>query len=392
MMSYSRRLLRSPGGRGLAAFIGLGYALLSMSASGMIEWGAGGPWAVGGRAAGAAGTELIVRAPGVTAVLPLGPTLLTLVVSAGVGIGLAVAVSLSIRWRSSVTRSPLGANPAASLASLTPSMMALATLGACCSTITSSAPGLLPSWGQGLALAGPPAVAPELLGLVQALLLGAALLAQERLLSVFAVPLGLAVPDRPAPESREASWRRHFVGGLPFAMASLGLGLAGAFVAVGALLAPSASGLPGAALLAASARGGTPDAVALLLLLGPALLAVLGSERTLGWVRPSLDGSLRGLGRAYAAGPDPDVDGEYRLRSRGQGGLRPSLGGPPAGPPSAGTTDGGDPEDLPAPWRRRAVRSRAARSGRPPTARALARSSIRSPRSGRVSNLFTSEV
>ncbi len=298
MMSFSRRLLRSRWGWGLTAIIAAGYALLSMSASGMVEWGAGGAWSAQWSPAGVA---LILRGYGFSATLPIGPTLITAVVSAGVGFGLAVGLSIPLRSRRVHAQS--GGNSAAFLASLTPSMMALATLGACCSTITSSAAGMIPSWGgHGPATGGPAWMAPELLGLVQAILLGAALLAQERLLRVFALPLGLADPIVPKAVGREASWRRRLLGGLPFAAFSLGLVVAGAIVAAGALLSPVVTGLPGPILLEASVGGGAPAALALLFVLGPALLAGYGSNRTLGWIRPSLRGSLAGLGRAYCLG------------------------------------------------------------------------------------------
>ncbi|MGP8078006.1 MAG: hypothetical protein ACLQD8_07755 [Thermoplasmata archaeon] len=133
----------------MSVFIGLVYALVSMTQSGMlvfahlgggysflIETGHGStfqPWNFPG---------LLILAPWGIVDLPLFGLVSMTLVSIGVALGMAVAVLLAVsvaRRRSGASQGPaaLGA-----LTGLTPAMIALLALGACCSTTAAASAGV----------------------------------------------------------------------------------------------------------------------------------------------------------------------------------------------------------------------------------------------------------
>ncbi|MCI4349628.1 MAG: hypothetical protein L3J93_05380 [Thermoplasmata archaeon] len=208
-LARSRALLRSRGGRALSIFIGAAYALASMLTGQMlllvsnpaphysvIIWSGNGaqPWNY---------PALLVSAGWGVLALPFFPTVAMLVVSIGVGLGMAVSVLLVVQLVRERRRGQGRAATFASLSGLSPALLALLTLGACCSTTAAATAGL-----GVLAQASGTTVAQLLagnwfLGVFQIFVLWIALLAQEQLISVYSV-LGGRSPDRSTTELRRA--------------------------------------------------------------------------------------------------------------------------------------------------------------------------------------------
>lgn len=83
-----------------------------------------------------------ITAPGGQLVLPFFATLATVIVSIGVGVGMSVGVVLAVRLLRE-RKGSLGAPTAlSSAAGLTPAMIALVTLGACCTTTAAATAGV----------------------------------------------------------------------------------------------------------------------------------------------------------------------------------------------------------------------------------------------------------
>ncbi len=145
----TRTLVARPFGRALAAAIALAYALGAMLVSGSLELG---PTAVTSTSVevlrNTNGTDwwdypaLVAIGPHFLLVVPFFGGVAMAVVSIGVGLGMAAGVLVSIelvRRRRSV---PAGSGAASSLAGLTPGLIVLLTLGACCSTSAAALAGL----------------------------------------------------------------------------------------------------------------------------------------------------------------------------------------------------------------------------------------------------------
>ena len=148
-LQRTRSLLGTRGARAMAVFIGVAYALVAVLVGGMLVlarndgphyaivlWGSGNgtaPWNY---------PALLVSAGWGSLALPFFPTITMAIVAAGVGIGMAVSVLLTLRLVRQ-RRGTLGAPTAlGSAAGLTPALIALVTLGACCSTTAAATAGL----------------------------------------------------------------------------------------------------------------------------------------------------------------------------------------------------------------------------------------------------------
>lgn len=191
----TRALLDSRASRAAVGLVALLYALIAMIVGGMLQitfppsrapaflWlipvRDGNWWSY---------PAFIAGGPYFLLAVPLLSSILMVLVATGIGLGMTAAVVVSVR--SIRARRAAGTVPsmAGPLAGLTPALVALLTLGACCSTTaaatagieltaqasgTSSTTLLLNSW---------------YLGLFQAVVVYAALIAQERLLVLFAPP------------------------------------------------------------------------------------------------------------------------------------------------------------------------------------------------------------
>ncbi len=193
-----RRFLRRSGGRSAAVFFGLVYALGAMLWSGMlilspshlsefaeVIWSGGpgtGAWNF---------PALVVGGPWGVLTVPFFAGFTMAVVAIGVGYGMATAFFLVLRLlRPAFTGSrPSGAFGTAT--GLTPAMISLVTLGACCSTTT------VATAGVGLVAAATGTTVSALLlsnwylGVFQMVVVWVALLAQELLLFVYGGLYGL---------------------------------------------------------------------------------------------------------------------------------------------------------------------------------------------------------
>lgn len=207
-----RRYLRRSHGVGLAVLIAVAYALASMSLGGMLVLGrySGGynVLVLWGNALGLQSWNypgLLIEAPWGFIELPFFATFSMIVVSAGVGLGMAVAILLGIqlvrdrKGRAGRTAATAG------IAGLTPAMIALVTLGACCS-VTAVATG-----GVGLVAEASGSSSTNLLlnnwylGVFQIVVVYVALIAQELVLRVSGDLLGVGSSQPSAPKALPAS-------------------------------------------------------------------------------------------------------------------------------------------------------------------------------------------
>lgn len=166
---------------------------------------------------------IVVVAPGGILILPFLATVSMLLVSLGVGVGMSVGMILTYRVLRDRRKNLGGASAATTLAGLTPAMIALVTLGACCSSLAAATAGI------GVVAATTGTSIDDLLAnswylnVFQMVVLGVALLAQEQLLSVFSgllPPTGEAI-EAPASERLLGEARTKRVGVVAFRLALL---------------------------------------------------------------------------------------------------------------------------------------------------------------------------
>ena len=217
-LERTRALLSNHHARALAVFIGALYAILAMLVGQMlvlarndgphyllILWGSGNgsaPWNY---------PAVLVSAGWGSLALPFFPTLVMGLMSVGVGLGMAVSVLLVGRLlrdrRASAGRPTL----LSSLGGLTPAMIALVTLGACCSTTAAATAGL------GVIAQASGTSIDQLLannwyvGVFQLAVLWVALVAQEQLLAIYRVlftPRDAAGAERASDVRGEGYWIR----------------------------------------------------------------------------------------------------------------------------------------------------------------------------------------
>jgi len=204
-----RSYLRRSHATGLAVFIAVAYALASMLLGGMLvlaQYSGGYSILIlWGNRLGLQNWNypgLLIEAPWGFVDLPFFATLSMVLVSAGVGLGMAVAVVLGYRLLRD--RKATAGRPAAAgtIAGLTPAMIALVTLGACCSTTAAATAGV------GLVAAATGSSTSNLLlnnwllGVFQIVVVYVALIAQELLLRVYGTLFAGNDPgfsDHPAP-------------------------------------------------------------------------------------------------------------------------------------------------------------------------------------------------
>jgi hypothetical protein len=213
-----RGYLRRSHGVGLAVLIATAYALGSMALGGMLVLarytGGYSVTLLWGNALGLQNWNypgLLIEAPWGFVVLPFFATLSMVLVSAGVGLGMAVAILLGaqlVRERNASTARPTATG---TIAGLTPAMIALVTLGACCSTTAAATAGV------GLVAQTSGSSTNNLLlnnwylGVFQIVVVYVALIAQELLLRVYGTLFGLADPGfADSTDPRRALDRRAF--------------------------------------------------------------------------------------------------------------------------------------------------------------------------------------
>lgn len=197
-LGETRALLRRSHARMMVAFFAILYALGSMALGGMlivahVSGGYGveilwwnalgiGPWNYPG---------LLIVGPWGVLSLPFLATIAMVFVSIGVGLGVSVAILLIVRLiRDRQIRAARGAG-VSTIAGLTPAMVALVTLGACCSTVAAATAGVgLVAQASGSTLNNL-LVNNWFLDVFQMVVVFVALLAQELVLRVYGGLIGL---------------------------------------------------------------------------------------------------------------------------------------------------------------------------------------------------------
>lgn len=341
----TRAVVASRGGRLTAITIAVAYGFVALLAGYMLELGP----------TGASGTTirvltnpyspawwnypaLLVVTPGEVLVLPFGATVSMALVSMGVGIGMGAGLILAVRFLRSWKRTRGRPGSMSPLAGLTPAMVALLTVGACCSTSlaatgdiaaiaeasgASSTQILLNSW---------------FLNVFQVVVLGIALVAQEQLIAVYGNLLTSPPSGTPDFPKERANLRPEVL--WPVLALRMALVVAGTLWALSLVLeiAASGSGPPLAALLVGGVlqRGFLGATVVAAGLLPTTMLAVLARRGQSGFVRASRS-LLFASGVSLLVGVPPPVNtwGIYGLANEvlGAGGVPASLGGvvPPGG-------------------------------------------------------------
>ncbi len=185
-LNRTRALLRNRRARLLAVLVALGYALLSMLIGQMLTFpGFSGPLFVSVQGHGSPWwdfPELFVFDAGVALDLLFLPTLTMVLVSAGVGLGATAALFSAVpRLRGPEARSGRDA-AAASAAGASAAITGLATMGACCCTACVGAAGVAVVAAASGTDAGLLLQQSWYLDLFQLVVVGIALLAQERAL------------------------------------------------------------------------------------------------------------------------------------------------------------------------------------------------------------------
>jgi hypothetical protein len=204
-LARSRALLRTRVGVLMVSFVAILYGFLSLLLGQMLVLGRTDfpnvqVTVLNGQGAAAWWNypALVVTAPGGVLVLPFLATVTMVVVSLGVGIGMSVGLVLAYRL---LRRDRTGsARPAAvgSISGLTPAMIALVTLGACCSTTAAATAGIgVVAQASGTTIQNLLANT-WYLNLFQVGVLWVALVAQEQLLTVYGRLLGGSVRAEPA--------------------------------------------------------------------------------------------------------------------------------------------------------------------------------------------------
>lgn len=225
-----RRLLRTSSFRGAAVLFGVLYVLGALLVGGMLtlaNYGGGTTYEIVlGSPLGYQWWHfpaLYVAAPWGNLQLPLFPTIAMVLVGVGVGLGMAVAAVLLLRLLRPTREERARGKAVGAVTGLTPAMISLVTLGACCSTSAAATAGI------GLvASASATSVSAVLyndwyLGVFQIVVVWASLFAQELLLTVYQ---GLVGPGAASVRTRE-----------PSAGPWLGVGAVRTLLFVGGLLA-----------------------------------------------------------------------------------------------------------------------------------------------------------
>jgi hypothetical protein len=198
-LGETRRFLRESHARMMVVFFAILYALGSMVLGAMliitpvrggytteILWGNAlgiGAWNYPG---------LLIVAPWGVVSLPFLATIAMVLVSIGVGIGVAVAILIAARLIRDRRGSAAHTGAVGSVAGLTPALIALVTLGACCSTTAAATAGVgLVAKASGSSI-NTLLVNDWYLDLFQISVVFVALLAQEMLLEVYGGLFGLA--------------------------------------------------------------------------------------------------------------------------------------------------------------------------------------------------------
>jgi len=181
---------------------GLGYALSAMIFSGMLylpphPLATGGFFYIYPRGPGPSWNypAILAGGPYFQLDLPFLSAILMVLTAAGVGLGMALAVFLGVRLLRDRRDGRVWPTAIGTSAGLTPAMIALVTLGACCSTTAAATAGIsLAAQSSGTTTAVLLANA-WYLGFFQVAVVYLALLAQEQLVGIYGVLLGWTIGE-----------------------------------------------------------------------------------------------------------------------------------------------------------------------------------------------------
>ena len=251
---------------------------------------------------------LLIVAPWGIVSLPFFPTVAMVVVSVGVGMGMVVAVLLGVALVRNRRRAGRPAS-VGSIAGLTPAMIALVTLGACCSTTAAATAGV------GLVAGASGTTSNELLinnwylGVFQIVVVWVALIAQELLLRVYGGLLGLGSLEVRDSAPASVPIDRRFAVGAALRVGLLVGGLTWALAGLAEVVqlngtAPS-SAFWGGALL----QHALPGVVAVLVAIFPLGMARLVTGSSLRWGRSLLRAGLVLAGITLVVGTPPPIAG-----------------------------------------------------------------------------------
>lgn len=201
-----RSFVRGRVARSIAVAIAAAYASVALLAGAMLQFVPTGASGISLQLLENSGSQewwnfpaLFVVAPQGVLVLPWFATITMILVSMGVGWGMSAGLLFAFRVVRAWRRERSKAGIASSLASLSPALVAGATLGACCSTTAAALGGL-----EALATVTGVSVSTLTvdtwyLNLLQMVVLGLALLGQETLLIVFERLTSVASQPIPSP-------------------------------------------------------------------------------------------------------------------------------------------------------------------------------------------------
>jgi hypothetical protein len=225
----TRSLLTGRGYRILVGGIGLGYAFAAMVFSGMLYFPPH-PLATGtffyilphGPGASWMYPALLAGDPSFQLYLPFLSAILMTLTAAGVGLGMTLGVFLGVRLIRHRRAGLLGPTTVGAAAGFTPAMIALVTLGACCSTTAAATAGISLAAQSSGATTATLLANSWYLGLFQVVVVYVALIAQEQLLGVYGLLLAGGAPASAALARLGAST----TGGSPRAVGAAALRIA----------------------------------------------------------------------------------------------------------------------------------------------------------------------
>jgi hypothetical protein len=295
-------MLSRPRYRILVGAIGLGYAFIAMLVGGMLYlptsplrlgWffyvypsGPGPSWTY---------PAILAGSPYFFLDLPLLSGILMTLSAAGVGLGMSLAVLLGIRLLRRRRQGLLGPSAVGTAAGLTPAMIGLVTLGACCSTTAAATAGIsLVAQSSGTSPAEALANA-WYLGVFQVVVVYVALVAQEQLLRVYGFLVGnrTSGPSESSPGQTARSplgWRAAGTAALRVALVVAGLTWSLAMFADWFTVAPERAGA--ATWLGWTLQHQVPGILAVLVALSPGGAVALWAKLSRGLPALFLRGTL----------------------------------------------------------------------------------------------------
>lgn len=209
LLSTTRSLLRTRRRRVLTGLVGGAYLLVALIAGGMLLFQQGTDFLLIGPAPGSLLPDLAptnwvdvivtIVAPGLVLELSILAVLTMAAVAVAVGLGMSAALVLAGNWfRSRREKRTLAAGTGSVLTGLTPILLGLLTLGACCSTAAAGVAGFGALTQAGTASGSPLFTNLWALSAFQVGIVWVALVAQEQLFRIYTGGRAPVPSDSPA--------------------------------------------------------------------------------------------------------------------------------------------------------------------------------------------------